>query len=135
MPPWGLFGCKICVISRGRRPSIVFCLGRGFALSKRTHQLLDVPLVAGLSPAVLFTMLHWGEERQLQEDEVPVFVDHLRRAEVRAIHGPATLLVFHGSELEQVLQQSSEFNRALLPTLALRLEDLYGKLDTSNVPR
>ncbi|MCT0208758.1 hypothetical protein [Synechococcus sp. CS-1332] len=67
--------------------------------------------------------------------EVSFVVDHPRRAEGRAIDGPATVLVFDGSELEQLLQQSSEFNRGPLHTLALRLGDFYGKLDSSNVSR
>lgn len=155
--------------------------GEGLALGGRLRRLLEVPLMAGLSPAALINMLHWGEERQLQNGEVlfsvgdspdtvaillegrcevrrpsasdggletmarihsgePIgevsfLVDHPRRAAVRAIDGPATVLVFESSEFEQLLQQSSEFNRGLLHTLALRLEDSYGKLGTTNVPR
>ena len=155
--------------------------GEGLALGGRLRRLLEVPLMAGLSPAALINMLHWGEERQLPSGEVlfsvgdppdtvaillegrcevrrpstsdggleamarihsgePIgevsfLVDHPRHAEVRAIDGPATVLVFESSEFEQLLQQSSEFNRGLLHTLALRLEDSYGKLGTTTAPR
>lgn len=155
--------------------------GEDLDFGERIAQLLEVPLVAGLTPAALINMLHWGEQRDLEDNEVlfsigdppdivaivlegscqvlradgpdrplqpmaqirsgePIgevafFIDHPRRAEVRASGGPATVLVFDSSEFEQLLQQSSEFNRSLLKQLALRLEDLYAKVGPNDVAR
>ncbi len=155
--------------------------GEALDLGEKIAQLLEVPLVAGLTPAALINMLHWGEQRHLDENEVlfsigdspdivaivlegscevlradgpdrplqpmalirsgePIgevafFIDHPRRAEVRAIGGDAEVLVFTSSEFELLLKQSSEFNRSLLKQLALRLEDLYAKLGPDHVDR
>ncbi len=60
--------------------------------------------------------------------EVAYFADHNRRAQVRADDEPVQLLVFPSDRFESLLQTSPEFSRSLLRQLALRIEDLYGKL-------
>jgi CRP-like cAMP-binding protein len=60
--------------------------------------------------------------------DVAYFADHNRRAEVRAEGQPVQLLVFTTERFESLLQTSPEFSRSLLRQLALRIEDLYGKL-------
>ena len=155
--------------------------GRGLHLAERIPQLLDVPLIAGLSPAALLSMLEWGEYRLLQAGEVlfaigdtpdsvaillegtcevlrsdgpglppkvitqirrgemigasAFFVDRPRRAEVRAVDGTVAVQLLSSSEFEQLIHQSSEFNRSLLDQMALRLDDLYSKLGSAHIPR
>jgi Cyclic nucleotide-binding domain len=138
-------------------------------------RLVRVPLVAGLSPGALFSMVRWGELRQLEPGaslfkvgdpadlvaillegqcivlrgysrdggittvariqagesigDVAFFADHRRKSEVRVADGvPAQLLVFSAERFESLLQTSPEFSRSLLRQMALRIEDLYGKL-------
>ena len=138
------------------------------------RRLLTVPLASGLSPAALFSMVRWGQLKQLEPwaplfqvgdaadlvaillegqclvwrgsadngqpievarllpgepiGDVAYFADHNRRAEVRAEGEPVQLLVFTTERFESLLQTSPEFSRSLLRQLALRIEDLYGKL-------
>jgi len=44
--------------------------GEGLELMAQIAQLLVVPLVAGLTPAALINMVHWGELRHLEDNEV-----------------------------------------------------------------
>ena len=60
--------------------------------------------------------------------QVAFFADHCRRAEVRADDEPAQLLVFSVERFESLLQTSPEFSRSLLRQMALRIENLYGKV-------
>lgn len=60
--------------------------------------------------------------------EVAIFADHCRKSEVRADGEPAQLLLFSVERFESLLQSSPEFSRSLLRQMALRIEDLYGKL-------
>ncbi len=61
--------------------------------------------------------------------EVAYFADHPRRSRVSAGEAPVLVLVFTSSHFEQLLHQSTEFSRGLLHQLAVRLEDLYTRLE------
>jgi len=64
--------------------------------------------------------------------EVAFFADHSRKAEVRADGESVQLLVFSVERFESLLQSSPEFSRSLLRHMAIRIEDLYGKLAVSS---
>ncbi len=154
--------------------------GKGMEKAALMVRILKVPLLAGLSPAALLSLIRWGEERRLEPrqalfrigdapdvvaillagtcevwrridpaqalqriavittgspiGEVVFLADQERHSDIRAGVAPVEVLLFSSERFDQLLQQSSEFSRALLHQLALKVEGLYTRLGSAAAP-